>query len=74
MLFGTRGRCENFENMTINVGQEQLQPCDKVKYLGVILDPQLKFDKHVQYVKSKTVGKIKLLGRIAPIIKQKIAL
>ena len=42
----------------------KLDVSQKTKYLGVILDPHLKFDAHTNYIKSKTIGKLKLLGRI----------
>ncbi len=37
---------------------------DSIKYLGVKLDPALSFDHHVEYIKKKTIRKVKLLGRL----------
>ena len=41
-----------------------MERVDSYKYLGILLDSQLKFDEHVSYVKQKTFTKIKLLGRL----------
>ena len=38
-----------------------------------MLDSHLTFEEHVNYMKSKTIGKIKLLGRIRHIINRETA-
>ena len=38
------------------------------KYLGVKLDPQLNFSDHTRYLKSQTIGRIKMLGRVANVL------
>ncbi len=45
-----------------------------MKYLGMKLDPSLTFKEHVNYVKGKTLGKIKLLGKVSSYIKSSTAL
>ncbi len=49
MDFGTRAKCDRMKDIKIAVNNEQLTLCDKTKYLGVILDPQLSFEEHVNY-------------------------
>ncbi len=41
-----------------------LKVVNKARYQGIILDPLLSFKEHVAHICNKTVGKIKLLGRI----------
>ena len=38
---------------TINIAGEQLQPSESIKYLGVHLDPKLKFRKHIDEAVAK---------------------
>ena len=38
------------------------------KYLGMQLDPSLSFQEHANYLRKKTLGKIKLLGRVGNIL------
>ena len=57
------------QGIKIQIKGQTIQQCNKVKYLGLILDPQLTFKDHVEYIRGKTVGKIKLLSRISNIIK-----
>ena len=53
MCFSIRkqGSLEHFE---IKIRNEEIEEVNDFKFLGIILDPQLKFDKHVKKI-SKTV-------------------
>ena len=62
MIFCTPQAKTKFGSITVKHGNIDLDSKTKTKYLGVILDPSLKFDAHVAYIKSKTIGKLKLLG------------
>ena len=44
------------------------------QYLGIILASQLKFDKHVDYLKRKLNTKMRCLGRIRQYIPEELAL
>ena len=68
MIFGTRHSCAqaSFENITHETNI--IKRASKVKYLGIQLDPLLNFDEHVDYIKKKTIGKVKLLGRLNQIL------
>ena len=74
LIFGTQPKCNMFKDLELKVNNETIVQSNSVKYLGIKLDSQLTYGSHVEYVRSKTVGKIKLLGRIAPIIKRHTAL
>ena len=58
--------------MTVN--EVKIARKSVTKYVGVQLDETSTFHKHVEYLKSKTVGKLKLLGKIRPIMDQTTAL
>ena len=45
-----------------------------MKYLVVMLDPQLKFNKHVVYFKKKLIGRLKMFGRMRPLVGQDLSL
>ena len=64
MLFGTAGQLNLLEGISVEVPENTLELVSEYKYLGVVLDPQLNFSRHVEYLKRKTLGKIGLLGRI----------
>ncbi len=74
MVFGTQPGCKKMEGLDVRINGQQIKQQDKVKYLGIMLDPQLSFKNHVEYVRGKTVGKIKLLSRISNVIKPDTAL
>ena len=64
MLFRIPGRLKIMENIMVYVGENTLERVETFKYLGAMLDPQLTFKAHCEYVKSKTLGKVRALGRI----------
>ena len=74
MLFGTSHQLHNFEDVSVTHQDTELEKCTKYKYLGIMLDSRLTFEEHVNYIKSKTIGKIRLLGRIRHIIDRDTAL
>ncbi len=74
MVFGTKQKCKKvmFDQVTIN--NSNISRAMKIKYLGIQLDPNLTFSEHVDYVKKKTIGKIKLLGRLNMVLSQETML
>ena len=56
MCFGTNHTLKMVQDIKIEQGGQEVEIVDRFKYLGVILDLYLKFDKHVDYVKRKVVG------------------
>ena len=43
---------------------------DKYKYLEMVLDPLLRFDKHIRYIKGKVVGWLCMLFKFRPVSKE----
>ena len=63
MFFGTRPQLAKLSEVKVYAGQSELERVDRFKYLGVMLDSALTFSHHVEYLKSKTLSKIGLLGK-----------
>ena len=61
-------------NIAVYHRDHLLEHCTVYKYLGIMLDPRLTFQDHMEYMKSKTFGKIKLLDRVRNIIDRETAL
>ncbi len=59
MLFDTHQTCRKYNNVMIRFGDTAIKRVKEVKYLGKMLDPQLTFNAHVNYVRKKPLGKIK---------------
>ena len=49
MLFGTSQKCARFDLEEVTINKNTTVKCDKMKYLGIVLDPQLSFSKHIAY-------------------------
>ena len=73
MLFGTPAQLKAYDGLQVFHRNQQLTPCTTFKYLGIMLDPNLNFSAHIEYMKSKTLGKIRLLGRVCNIIDRSTA-
>ncbi len=68
MLFGSNNRkLENCAD-SINIGGNSIERTNTYKYLGIKLDQTLSFSNHVEYMRAKSIGKIRLLGKIALIL------
>ena len=68
MIFGTRNQQQLCRDVMVYHNGQRLEQCETFKYLGIVLDSRLNFKAHIDFIKSKTVGKIKLLGRIRNIL------
>ena len=64
MTFGTRNRAGIMPTIELKFGNNTIDRVQTFKYLGVKLDTHLTFNNHVQYIQSKTIGKLKLLSRV----------
>ena len=66
MVFGThqRLRRQNTDEADITLGGESVKHCDSFKYLGVILDPSLSFNLHIDYIKKKVSKTLGMFSRI----------
>ena len=67
MVLGSRSLCNKFlsENYTIKINECTIEKVDQIKYLGVMLDPQLTFSHQVNYMCKKIGKKIGFFRRIA---------
>ncbi len=74
MIFGTTQMCRKITIQSVKFNNEYINRADTIKYLGMKLDPSLTFKEHVNYVKGKTLGKIKLLGKVCSYIRPATAL
>ena len=52
-------------NIKIMMNSHDLEMVTEIKYLGIIIDNKLKFDKHVEYTCKKISKKINYLSRIS---------
>ena len=64
MLFGTRQRLNNNESPEVHLDGKAVNRVTSSKYIGVILDECLFFNKHISYVKSKISRRLGLLTRL----------
>ena len=74
MYFGTRQSLSKCNDITVTLNDETIECVEEFKYLGVVLDRCLRFDSHVQYVKNKCIGRIKMLGKLRPVVGLEVAL
>ena len=73
MCFGTQGRLTALrDDLTVSLNNETIDLVTEFKYLGIVLDKQLTFDKHVDYICRKIFVKIKMLGKVRQYISQKL--
>ncbi len=74
MLFGSNNKKLEAATRPIIVNDDSIERVNTYKYLGVKLDQNLNFSTHVESIRAKTIGKIRLLGKIAPILDQNTSL
>lgn len=59
----------NTSNVSIKIDNEIIEFVSEIKYLGVIIDSKLNFEKHVDYICKKASRKVGVLNRIKNKIK-----
>ena len=74
MVFGTRSKTSQMANIQLKQWDHIIDRVTKFKYLGITLDPGLTFHDHIETIKGKTIGKVKLLSRITPYLPSKLNL
>ena len=52
MIFGINNVLRNFHDISLNYGNDIIKRVYKFKYLGVIFDPTLAWNEHVDYISS----------------------
>ena len=54
----------HYEEMFVKIGNDIIWESKSVKLLGIIIDKELKFDKHVDKICSKANRKLSVLSRM----------
>ena len=67
-IFGTSQQVNTYSDIRVFYRQQQLEQCSTFKYLGILLDTNLTFKAHAMHMKAKTIGKIRLFGRVRNIM------
>jgi hypothetical protein len=70
MVFTPGGRCSSFDvlSSSLNLGDESLKIVGAFKYLGIWLEPSLKFDKHLAMMEERarlaTLETVRIMGQL----------
>ena len=71
MLFGSRVKLKNSSCSNLKVNDTYIDFVHQYKYLGVILDPHLTFNKHLNNIIRITAHKINLLAKVRQFLTNK---
>ena len=64
MIFETTPNCSQFSDILASSNGIVMLCVTNAKYLELLLDAQLPFSEYINYIHLKTVGKVKMLGRL----------
>ena len=74
VIFGKNRQLTNLPNFNLRINGETLKGVPEMKYLGVTLDANLSFNKHIEIVHAKAVNKLGMLRRSRDFLDRKSAL
>ena len=74
MLMGTHQKLSSVQSFTVNVNANYLERVYKFKYLGVILDPCLTWNEHIEHIRNKIWSRLGMLRRAGKSSQKKHAL
>ena len=60
----------DFPHVSIQISNQELEPAEKVKFLGVFIDNKMKFLQHSVYIASKVSRSIGIMYRVKDILPQ----
>ncbi|GFT98309.1 probable RNA-directed DNA polymerase from transposon BS [Trichonephila clavipes] len=63
-IFSTDRRYRSNYNANIKIQNSQIKQIDQPTYLGVTLDPELRFSKHIEQTTNKALGKLNILRKL----------
>ncbi|GFY05449.1 RNA-directed DNA polymerase from mobile element jockey [Trichonephila clavipes] len=63
-IFSTDRRHRSSFNANIKIQDSQIKKVDLPTYLGVTLDPELRFSKHIEQTTNKALGKLNILRKL----------
>ena len=61
MLIGYSGKFNSIDPIRIDISGEGLEECNSIKYLGVIINYQLTWDDHVNYISKQILKKTEFI-------------
>ncbi len=61
MLLGSRLRLRNVPDVSVSLNGERVDNVSSFKYLGMMIDNHLCFDKHIEYIIDKSTCKLGML-------------
>ncbi|GFX35415.1 probable RNA-directed DNA polymerase from transposon BS [Trichonephila clavipes] len=64
-IFSTDRRHRSSFNANIKIQNSQIKKVDQPTYLGVTLDPKLRFSKHIKQTANKALGKQNILRKLS---------
>ena len=68
MLMGTHQKLSSVQSFTVSVNDKDLERVYKFKYLGVILDPCLTWNEHIEHIGNKISSHLGMLRRARKVI------
>ena len=68
MLMGTHQKLSSVQSFTVSVNDKDLERVYKFKYLGVILDPCLTWNDHIEHIGNKISSRLGMLRRARKVI------
>ena len=74
VIFGKPRQLVNTPDSVLSINNQPIQRVPFMKYLGVILDEKLDFNKHVEIMHSKAVNKLGILRRSRDFLDRKSSL
>ncbi len=74
MLVGSKPKLQRCVNLSISLNGKTVETVGVFKYLGMIIDSQLHFHQHVDYVVDKTTARLGLLYKTRWLFNQQTAL
>ncbi|GFV45791.1 probable RNA-directed DNA polymerase from transposon BS [Trichonephila clavipes] len=63
-IFSTNRRHQSSFNANIKIQNSQIKKVNLPTYLGVTLDPELRFSKHIEQTANKALGKLNILRKL----------
>ena len=75
MLFSNKKKNKKLErNFKININNYSIKQVDEMKYLGIIIDKNLNWNSHIQYVSTKLARAAGIIFKVRKKVPQKVLL
>lgn len=71
IVFGTKQMLSRLDDFKLSLLGKELTPCDSVRDLGVYVDSQLSYDKHVSKTVSSCVSRLCQINRVKHVFDKK---